>query len=124
MKRILLEGWLLLLYFDCVMCLRDFRHLHKIVRGQKVRSTSTTSLTSEQLCHAIDLACVFYFKPVLCLQRSAATSVLLRRYGWRAEMVLGAQMVPFLSHAWVEVGGLVVNDKPYIGEIFQVLERC
>jgi hypothetical protein len=38
--------------------------------------------------------------------------------------VLGAQMLPFLSHAWVEVDGLVVNDKPYIGEIFQVLERC
>jgi hypothetical protein len=124
MKRIVLEGWLLLLYFDCVMCFRNFRRLHKIVREQKVCSTRTTSHTSEQLCHAVDLACVFYFKPVLCLQRSAATAVLMRRYGWHAEMVLGAQMLPFLSHAWVEVDGLVVNDKPYIAEIFQVLERC
>ena len=124
MKRMVLEGWLLLLYFDCVMCLGDFMRLHKIVRERKVCRTRTTSLTSEQLCHAVDLACVFYFKPVLCLQRSAATAILMRRYGWHAEMVLGAQMLPFLSHAWVEVDGLVVNDKPYIGELFQELDRC
>ncbi len=39
-------------------------------------------------------------------------------------MVIGAQLLPFHSHAWVEVDGQVVNDKPYIAEIFQVLERC
>jgi hypothetical protein len=39
-------------------------------------------------------------------------------------MVLGAQMLPFKSHAWVEVDGIVVNDKPYMLEIYQVLERC
>jgi hypothetical protein len=39
-------------------------------------------------------------------------------------MVIGAQLLPFLSHAWVEIEGCVVNDKPYIPEIFQVLERC
>lgn len=124
MKRMVFESWLLLLYFDCLIRLRDFRSLHNAVRRQKVYLRRTFSDTREQLCHAVDLACVFYFKPVLCLQRSAATSVLLRRNGWRAELVLGAQMVPFLSHAWVEIDGLVVNDKPYVAEIFQVLERC
>lgn len=78
----------------------------------------------EQLCHVIDLACVFYFKQVLCLQRSAATTLLLRRHGWNAEMVIGAQLLPFKSHAWVEIQGVVVNDKPYMQEIYQVLERC
>lgn len=78
----------------------------------------------EGLCHAIDLACVFYFKPVFCLQRSAATALLLRHFGYQAEMVIGAQMVPFRSHAWVEIDGVVVNDKPYMLEIYQVLERC
>jgi hypothetical protein len=61
---------------------------------------------------------------VLCLQRSAATIILLRRHGWQAEMVIGAQLLPFQSHAWVEIGGNVVNDKPYINQIFQVLDRC
>jgi hypothetical protein len=39
-------------------------------------------------------------------------------------MVLGAQLLPFRAHAWVEVDGAVVNDKPYIHEIYQVLDRC
>src|SRR6267142_2468310 len=28
-------------------------------------------------------------------------------------MVIGAQQMPFKAHAWVEVDGRVVNDKPY-----------
>jgi hypothetical protein len=72
----------------------------------------------------MDYACVFYVKRVLCLQRSAATTILLRRYGWSAEMVIGAQILPFKSHAWCEIKGEVVNDKPYMKDIYQVLERC
>ena len=39
-------------------------------------------------------------------------------------MVIGAQQMPFKAHAWVEVGGSVVNDKPYTPEMYQVLDRC
>jgi hypothetical protein len=124
MNKLVLESWLLLLYFDCVVFFRDFKRLHEIVRVQSVLSAAKMEHTTEELCHAVDLACVFYLKRALCLQRSAATAVLLRRHGWRAEMVVGAQMLPFMSHAWVEIDGRVVNDKPYMAEIFQVLERC
>ena len=124
MKGLVLESWLLLLYFDCVMRFRDFKRLHRIVRKQGVRSAEEPRDASDRLCNAVDLACVFYFRHALCLQRSAATTVLLRRHGWKAEMVLGVQLLPFMSHAWVEINGCVVNDKPYTSEIFQVLERC
>ena len=124
MKQLVLESWLLLLYFDWIMRFRGFKRLYGIVREQKVRSTTKLSKSSEQLCHAADLASVFYFKRVQCLQRSAATALLLRRHAWKAEMVIGVQVLPFKSHAWVEVDGHVVNDKPYMLEIFQVLERC
>jgi hypothetical protein len=39
-------------------------------------------------------------------------------------MVTGAQIVPYEFHAWVEIEGAVINDKPYMHEIYQVLERC
>jgi hypothetical protein len=61
---------------------------------------------------------------VLCLQRSAATTVLMRRHGLGAEMVIGAQMIPYAFHAWVEINHVVVNDRPYMLDIYQVLERC
>jgi Transglutaminase-like superfamily len=60
----------------------------------------------------------------MCLQRSAATTLLMRRHGWEAEMVIGVQLLPFKSHAWVESKGVIVNDKPYMLDIYHVLERC
>jgi hypothetical protein len=72
----------------------------------------------------MDLACVFYFRQVLCLQRSSATAVLLRRHGLKAEMVIGARLFPFYSHAWVEIEERVVNDKKDFVRMFQVMERC
>ena len=123
MRRIV-ESWLLLLYFDGLMHFRGFQRLHAVVRAEQLRRVAKLRESGRELSHAVDLACVFYFKPVLCLQRSAATTALLRRHGWGAEMVIGAQLLPFQSHAWVEISGRVVNDKPYITEIFEVLERC
>jgi hypothetical protein len=71
----------------------------------------------------MDIACVLCLKRILCLQRSAATATLLRRFGRNAEMVIGAQILPFQSHAWVEIDRRVVNDKPYVAQIFPVLAR-
>ena len=123
MKRLFIESWLLLLYFDLLMRFRGFDGVHAAVRAQTVQPAAARN-ESASICRVVDFACVFYFKRILCLQRSAATAVLLRRQGWSAEMVIGAQLVPFQSHAWVEIEGKVVNDKPYIQEIFQVLDRC
>jgi hypothetical protein len=125
MIRFLSTSWASLLYFDVVLRFRGLPSLHEIVRNQQVCSFHGASAVSvSRLCYAVDLACVFYFKQVLCLQRSAVTTMLLRRHGWEAEMVIGAQVRPFKSHAWVELGREVVNDKPYMREIYQELERC
>jgi hypothetical protein len=107
------------------MRFRPMHTLHRIVKRSTVKNGGTTApVSTELLCRAMDYACVLYFKQVLCLQRSSATTLLLRRYGWDAEMVIGAQVRPFRSHAWVEVGEAIVGDKPYLLDIYQVLERC
>jgi len=125
MRRHVIEGWLLLLLFDCVLRFFGFKVLYEVVRRQKVRTVNSAGgPSSELLCHAMELACVFYFKRVFCLQRSSATTLLLRSYGWDAEMVVGAQMLPFKSHAWVEIKGAIVNDKPYMLDLYTVLDRC
>jgi hypothetical protein len=125
MKKLVLESWTLLLYVEIVMKYRGYYAVNGAVRRQCVCiSTRFSTPPYEQLCRAIDNACVFYFKRVLCLQRSGATAILLKRHGWNAEMVTGAQVLPFKSHAWVEIGGEIVSDKPYMHEIYQVLERC
>lgn len=125
MSRLIVKSYLLLLWTECFMIFRSLRALHTQVRRRKVDSPRTGRLyRADELCLAMDLACVFYPKQVLCLQRAAATTQLLREHGIRAEMVIGVQLVPFQSHAWVEVGGSVVNDKPYMRDLYQELERC
>jgi Transglutaminase-like superfamily len=123
MKRLPLESWLLLLHVEFILRFRELDALHRFVRERQVK-VSPDHRTPEYVCRSVDLACVFYFKRVLCLQRSAVTTVLLRRYGWKAEMVIGAQILPFKSHAWVEIEGKIVNENPYMCEMYSVLERC
>jgi hypothetical protein len=120
-----IECYLHLLRIEWSMQTKNLQAIHDLVRQCKVGCPATEyPLTPEKLCHAMDLACVFYPKQVQCLQRSAAVTLLLRNHGLEAEMVIGAQVLPFKSHAWVEINNAVVNDKPYMSEIYQVLERC
>jgi hypothetical protein len=125
MNRFSFEICSLLLFFEWVMRYRDFGTLHRIVQRQPViPPAGQVFVSAEALCRTVDLACVFYFKPVLCLQRSAVTTILLRRYGYAAELVIGVQVLPSRSHAWVEIDGAVVNDKPYMRDLYKVLECC
>jgi hypothetical protein len=121
-------AYLQLLSIDFELAFRGFAAAHGKVRKSKVRRFSTARGRcppgADELCHAVDLACVFYFKKVLCLERSAATAILLRDAGHSAELVIGVRLCPFRAHAWVEIAGLVVNDKPYTSSLYQVMERC
>jgi hypothetical protein len=64
-----------------------------------------------------------YWKRIRCLQRSIVTARLMRNRGILAEVVIGYRAAPFFSHAWVEVGGRVVNELPSYRTRLQVLER-
>jgi hypothetical protein len=110
--------------FEYYLRFGTFSVLHRKVRAKYFRQVENPQRRIEEICAAIDLVCIWYPKRVLCLQRSAATTCLLRFYGIPAHMVLGAQQMPFKSHAWVEVDRRVVNDKPYAPEIYAELDRC
>lgn len=122
--QLVIRGWLLLFYVDVVMRLHGFPRLHERVRRFQVNQSRTAPFDAQMLSRIVDIACVLYFKPVLCLQRSAALTMLMRRYGFKSELVIGAQLFPFSSHAWVEWNGSVANDSPDNIRLFRVLERC
>jgi Transglutaminase-like superfamily len=52
------------------------------------------------------------FLPTNCLERSLGLWFLLRRRGFRAELKFGArkQSGTFEAHAWVELGGVALNN--------------
>jgi hypothetical protein len=127
--RVTFAAWLVfraiaeLLWIDFLL-LRGFSVVYEAVRHFRIRKVPPVSPGAREICHAVDLACVFYWKEVRCLQRSAAATRLLRNSGVAAEMVIGIQPCPFRAHAWVEIAGRVVNDKPYVSEMYSVMDRC
>lgn len=114
----------MLMRFHFSVAQEKFAHLYKSVRDHPVKRCVSKIYSAEEICAAVDLALIWYWKEVLCLQRSAATVCLLRNCGIRAQLVIGAQSMPFKAHAWAEIDGRVVNDKPYVPEIYAVLDRC
>jgi len=124
MSFLVLRAYLRLIQFDLYLARGNFKALYEKVRAYPVRRVTRPVNAIEQICAAVDLACIWYWKEVLCLQRSAATACLLKSYGVPAQMVLGAQRMPFKAHAWVAVDGRAVNDKPYISDISAALDRC
>jgi hypothetical protein len=99
-----------------------FNTVYRRVHDCRVRS-SAASPESTDASSAINTACVLYFKQVQCLQRSAALVCLLRQLGTPAQLVIGAQQLPFRAHAWVEVNGVVVNDSTPSVQLYGVLDR-
>jgi hypothetical protein len=121
---LIVEAYLSLIRFDLYLARGNFELLYQKVREFPTRKTPCTPDSIELICGAVDMACIWYCKEVLCLQRSAATTCLLRKYGISSHLVIGAQQMPFKAHAWVEVESRVVNDKLYVGELYATLDRC
>jgi hypothetical protein len=118
------KAYLKLIQFDFYLARGNFAALYYKVRNYPVGKDAAAPDAIERICSAVDMACIWYWKEALCLQRSAATACLLKEHGVAAQMVIGAQHMPFKAHAWVEVDGRVVNDKSYTPEMYAVLDRC
>jgi Transglutaminase-like superfamily len=113
-----------LIQFEMHLKRGDFASLYAKVRLYPVSRHLAPLGTVETICAAFDLACIWYWKPILCLQRSATITCVLRDHGVSAQMIIGAHNFPFKAHAWVEVAEQVVGDKPYMREIYSVLDVC
>jgi hypothetical protein len=112
-----------LLRYDLVMAILGFRGVRRPMPTRQFRDSRGKPGLESAICEAVACVIPFYWKPVLCLQRSVVTARALRAYGIEADVVIGYRLAPFLSHAWVEVGGRIVNDSPVFQHRLQVLER-
>jgi Transglutaminase-like superfamily len=135
LSRVLLFSRLVreLFRYDLVMAILGFRGVRRQMpirefRDSRARPDIASAICEAMICEAMiceAVGCItpFYWKPVKCLQRSVVTARALRAYGIDADVVIGYRLAPFLSHAWVEVGGRIVNDSPVFQHRLQVLER-
>lgn len=122
--------WFLLAYasllgMDVMLRLSGFDRFHQLIRRWPRWTRANVDVTAAaRIRAAVDQAANFYPKRAWCLQRSAATTCLLRLRGLPAHLVIGVRRMPFAAHAWVELEGRIVNDDPRVCRAFDVIERC
>jgi hypothetical protein len=123
-RILFLKAWIGLAVYDGMGLGRDFCRLHRLVGRWKTARRAAEQTSPRLACEAVNHACLWYPKRVLCLQRSAVTTWLLRGCGFQAQMVVGARTIPFAAHAWVEVEGLAVDERVDVEATYSVWERC
>jgi hypothetical protein len=121
---LIIRSLALLVAHDCFMVCRDLETLVERTRALSLATVKSERRTEASVVLAFGLACSFYPKPVLCLQRSAVLVRLLRAEEIPARMLIGVRKIPFLAHAWVEVNGRIVDDHVAEQGAFFVLEEC
>jgi hypothetical protein len=114
---------MMLLFYDFCSRICRFQTLYSMVKRWKITGR-TNEDAIDRVTTAVNYACVFYPKQALCLQRSFVTTYLLRKHGVPAQMVLGAQKLPFKAHAWVEVDGRAINERSNVQATYAVWDRC
>jgi hypothetical protein len=119
-----IEAYVRLIAHDIFMSRRNFAALHQRVKQFPARVKTATAVPGVAVSSALDLACCFYPRRVLCLQRSAVLTMMLRSRGLPAHMVIGAQKLPFKAHAWVVLDGDVLGDRLATQEKFLIVEIC
>lgn len=121
---LVVETLIHLVRHDAYMGCHSFSSLHQHIRDYPTSTTTSPVPKIGYLSHAVDVACSLYPKQVLCLQRSAVLVKMLRKRGVSAHLIIGAQKLPFKAHAWVEVDGMIINDRLASRETFLVMEVC
>jgi hypothetical protein len=118
------QALFMLLAYDIFSVLCRFQTICSMVRGWKVQIKTNRSDVIDRVCVAVNYASVWYPKQALCLQRSFVTTYLLRKHGVAAQMILGAQKLPFKAHTWVEVNGQAINERSNVKATYAVWDKC
>lgn len=120
----LVPGYLGLIAVDVALKLFGFGRVHAWLRCLPQGARAGDVRRARALAHGVDRAASLYARRAWCLQRSLATLILMRLRRWPAQLVIGVQRLPFAAHAWVELGGEVVNDDARVRALYAVIERC
>ena len=130
-KKLLLQALLLLPIVHFFLNSMGYaRFVQIIVKRIPITDKSNPVPIKDQLNIAFEIAQMVsiaaYQGPfrATCLRRSLALIILLQRHGVTGELCFGARLHDqgLEAHAWVEKGGVVINDRPDIRQKYTPLD--
>ena len=91
MLRVLWE----ILRYEVIVSIFGFHDIHRGLRHLRKQTSREEILPA--VCRAVDIVCAFYWKRILCLQRSVITARVMHAYGIAADVVIGYRFIDALS---------------------------
>jgi hypothetical protein len=127
--RILAEAWVTLALTHAQLAWAPTASvLPKPGHEEPPRSSEDEDLTGHRrLAWLVDAAARNHVVAMTCLRRSLTLQKMLKRRGVQAQVVIGVRKdadKPLDAHAWVELQGAVLNDRPDIAERFPRLRSA
>jgi Transglutaminase-like superfamily len=116
----------LMVLFGAIVKLGGFVPLHRVVRSWPTTRRPWIDADADRLAQvvkAVDRTVAVCHTSGRCLCRSATVVCLLRALGVRAELIIGVFPMPFAAHAWAEVEGHTVSERPGWRHRYIVIER-
>lgn len=74
----------------------------------------------KEILKMVEDTCLLFFNEARCLHRSVSAYHLFRKKQLPIDLVIGVSKKPFISHAWLEFDGQVINDAPEFVEKLNV----
>jgi Transglutaminase-like superfamily len=89
------------------------RIVRRAARRNSAPADAADTERAQTTLHAVLQATRWYYRSRLdCLPKALTLYTLLRDQAIAADLCLGVKRFPFAGHAWVEVNGLVIDNKP------------
>ena len=119
--------WPVVAAMHAVVRLASFRRLEQLVARVPALwpvAVESRAEVVQGLGIAVQRARRYHIPGVKCLSAAAACTVLLRLRGLPAELVVGVRHAPFDAHAWTELDGQVVGERPETIAAYAVVRRA
>ncbi len=106
--------------YDALMKLLGFAGICRILTRRAPGKRRIDLVRLRRVCAGIERARIWYPKTIMCMQHSAVIKFLLLRCGLNPRLAIAGRIMPFQSHAWVEIDGTVINDTQKVQSYYSV----
>lgn len=109
LNRDIFLALMLIMYTDIIFRIRKKSVFRQIIKFNYVKNEN--KMETSDYIKKFNTAILLYPFSVKCLVKSISLSLYLQLHGLNAKTVIGVQLYPFTSHAWNQLGDLVLNDE-------------
>ncbi|MFE0565770.1 lasso peptide biosynthesis B2 protein [Priestia megaterium] len=103
---------------DKILKTQGFKQIHNVYLNENISLMPLRDLNENDvefiklILEISEKICFSFFGNARCLHRSLSGYHVFQQRGIPIDLVVGVSKKPFMSHAWLEFNGQVINDSP------------